>query len=90
MTEEEKTSLRLSGPGLRTFLNIAKKWDWSHAEQVTALNLSEKEFDEAVDRALNHDDLMLSTDTLSRISHVLTVWKLRYIDGPENEERSDG
>jgi hypothetical protein len=67
---EERT--RLSGPGLRTFLNVALRWRLCEEEQVRLLRAtSENEFRHWVEAAQAQQSLTLETDVLMRISAVL-------------------
>ena len=68
----EADLLRLSGPAIRTFLNIAKAWGLSEAEQCQLLGEVEVETlrQWAMDR-----DATLSEEQLERVSHVLGIYK---------------
>lgn len=79
---------RLSGPALRTFLNIARAWGMSEAQKRAALGFPARSTyykwtaDVQAGRAVT-----LPTDTLLRISAVLGIYKdLRIIFGDNGAE----
>lgn len=66
---------RLSGPGLRTFLNIAKLWSLSEHEQRVVLGgPAPSTYRRWCKKAREHDDLTLSADVLNRISATLGIY----------------
>lgn len=83
---EERT--RLSGPGLRTFLNVALRWRLCEDEQVRLLRASsENEFRHWVEAAQAQKSLTLETDVLMRVSAVLGLFgDLRQIIATADEE----
>ena len=80
---------RLSGPGLRTFLNIADRWDLSQTERRLILGSPVRSTClDWVSKAREGRDLTLSLDVLLRISAVLGVHKgLKMMVGPDAEEQ---
>lgn len=80
---------RLSGPGLRTFLNIARVWNLELTEVQQLLGMpAAEEFQSWCDLAKSHNPLTLTTDILLRISAVLGIYQsLRIICGSEEEGR---
>ena len=80
---------RLSGPGLRPFLNIARVWtlELTEVQQLLGMPAAE-EFQSWCDLAKSHNPLTLTTDILLRISAVLGIYQsLRIICGSEEEGR---
>lgn len=84
---EERT--RLSGPGLRTFLNVALRWQLSEEEQVRLLRASSvNELRHWAEAAQAQQSLTLETDVLMRISALLGLFgDLRQIIATADEER---
>ena len=67
---------RLSGPGLRTFRNIANLWDLSETQRRAALGYPPRSTYHAwLRKAVNRDSLSLPFDTLLRISAILGICK---------------
>jgi hypothetical protein len=65
---------RLSGPGLRTFLNIADRWSLTHDQRRLILGSpSQSTYTGWCGRARRKQPLMLSVDVLMRISAVLGI-----------------
>ncbi len=65
---------RLSGPGLRTFLAIADRWDLTELERLLILGTpSRSTYFGWIKAARDHRELMLPTDTLIRISAILGI-----------------
>lgn len=83
---EERT--RLSGPGLRTFLNVALRWRLSEEELVQLLRTSsEDELRHWAEAAQAQQSLTLETEVLMRISAVLGLFgDLRQIIATADEE----
>lgn len=79
---------RLSGPGLRAFLAVADLWGLSEHERLMILGLPGRStYFGWVSRARSGGNLILSLDTLLRISGVLGVHKaLRILFGSASEE----
>jgi hypothetical protein len=79
---------RLSGPGLRAFLNIADLWGLSEGERMMVLGLPGRStYFGWVSRARDGKDLTLPVDVLLRISGVLGVHKaLRILFGGSKAE----
>ncbi len=61
----------LAGPGLRTFVNIAKRWGLSVKEQMTLLGLSSQS---TYFKWKNEANPPLARDTLERISYILGIY----------------
>jgi hypothetical protein len=80
---------RVSGPVLRTFLNIARVWNLDEEGHRQLLGKpQEGEFKLWREAAENHQALTLSMDVLLRISAVLGIYKsLRIIHQSEEEGR---
>jgi uncharacterized protein (DUF2384 family) len=78
---------RLSGPGLRAFLNISRAWGLNENEKRRVLGEpSRSTFHKWASNAEAGRRIKLSVDTLSRISAVLGVHKnLQIIFGDEEE-----
>jgi hypothetical protein len=78
---------QLSGPGLRTFLNIAEQWQLSEAERRLILGLpSRSTFHGWVAKARRGEAITLSVDELLRVSLVLGIYKnLRIIFARDDE-----
>ncbi len=67
---------RLSGPGLRTFLNIAALWQLGTAERILVLGSPARStFHNWVSRAQTDRNISLPLDTLLRISAILGIHK---------------
>lgn len=67
---------RLSGPGLRTFLNIADAWQLSEKDRLAVLgHPSRSAYYGWVKKAQGGEDLSLGVDVLLRISAVLGIYK---------------
>ncbi len=67
---------RLSGPGLRTFLNIADAWQLSEKERLAVLGQpSRSAYYGWVKKAQEGNDLTLGVDILLRVSAVLGIHK---------------
>ncbi|QEL26982.1 DUF2384 domain-containing protein (plasmid) [Bosea sp. F3-2] len=78
---------RVSGPGMRAFLNIARVWELDFAEVRKLLGMpAAAEFQTWYDAARGEEPLTLETDVLLRISAVLGVYQsLRVLYGSEHE-----
>ena len=78
---------QVSGPGLRTFLNIADEWGLSEQERLQVLGLPGRStFHSWVAKARRGADLTLSVDELIRISAVLGIYKGLKIIFPRQED----
>jgi Protein of unknown function (DUF2384) len=67
---------QLSGPGLRTFLNIADEWQLSEQERLRVLGFPARStFHDWVVKVRKGIDITLSADELIRISAVLGIYK---------------
>lgn len=67
---------RLSGPGMRTFLNIADRWGLSESDRLRVLGFPGRStYHGWVSRARAGQELALPVDTLLRISAVLGIHK---------------
>lgn len=71
-TDEERA--RASGPGIRTFLNIARRWDLPERRQIQILGCNQHDFRNWVRLARRHQPLVLETETLMRISAILGIF----------------
>jgi len=82
LTPEDQ--VRLSGPGLRAFFEIARKWELSVEEQMALLDLEARstyfQWRKAAPARLNRD-------RLERISHVLGIYKALRILFPQEADR---
>lgn len=78
---------RVSGPVIRTFLNIARVWELDFAEVRTLLGTpAAPGFQAWQDAARAEEALMLETDALLRISAVLGIYQsLRVLYGSERD-----
>lgn len=78
---------RLSGPAMRTFVNIADKWQLSESERLMVLGLPGRStYFGWVSKARASEDLTLPVDALLRISAVLGVHKsLSILFGTDHE-----
>lgn len=65
---------RVSAPGIRTFLNIARRWDLSEREQSQLLGCTVAQLRKWGRVAREQKPLALETDTLMRLSAVLGVF----------------
>lgn len=73
---EPEDRARLSGPGLRTFRNIADLWGLSEAERIAALgHPARSTYHSWVKKAAYNEKISLPFDTLIRISAVLGIYK---------------
>lgn len=70
----------LSGPALRTFFRIAEAWGLSVEEQMTLLGLTARS---TFFKWKKSADVLLSKDTLERISYILGVYKALQILLPD-------
>lgn len=70
MTDAE----RLSGPGLRTFLNIASEWRLT-PEETRAILGNPPDFEASQDAARSNRPLQLSNEMLLTISAVLGIYR---------------
>lgn len=83
---------RVSAPGIRTFLNIARRWDLSEREQSQLLGCTLAQLGEWGKVAREQKPLALETDTLMRLSAVLGVFAdlrrfLLVLTGSRDERR---
>lgn len=80
---------RLSGPGLRTFLKLALRWDLTESEQVRILQAhSAEQLREWRNISFTNDALILPLDLLMRISAVIGLFgDLQHIIATVEEER---
>jgi hypothetical protein len=66
----------LSGPGLRTFFNIARQWKMDQRQQASVLGIDEVSMLEEMERAaIARKDVNLDAETLHRIGLVLGIFK---------------
>lgn len=67
---------RLSGPGLRTFRNIADEWELTEAQRIATLgHPARSTYHGWMQRARDGVSITLPHDTLLRISAVLGIYK---------------
>jgi hypothetical protein len=84
-----ETRRKLSGPGLRTFLNIAGSWQLSEAERLRILGMpSRSTFHGWVAKVRSGNEIILSVDELTRISLVLGIYKAMRIIFPHDADAS--
>lgn len=80
-------SQRLSGPGLRTFLEIADQIGLSQADQRAVLGQpDEATYTAWIERARAGDELALEADMLTRLSYVLGIWRALETVFPRGDE----
>ena len=80
---------RVSAPVLRTFLNVADRWELSRADRLALLDADERQFEEWSSVARSHGPLALKTAVLMRISAVLGVFaELKQLFGSAHQERA--
>jgi uncharacterized protein (DUF2384 family) len=78
---------QLSGPGLRTFLNIADEWRLSEQERLRILGFPARStFHGWITKVRKRTDVTLSADELIRISALLGVYKALKIIFPRDED----
>lgn len=73
---------RLSGPALRTFFRIAQIWQLSIEQQMTLLGVDARS---TLAKWKSNPAVVLQTDTLIRISHILSIYKSLQILLPHEE-----
>jgi hypothetical protein len=79
---------RLSGPAMRIFENIARRWDLPERRQLQLLGYRQREFHNWVRAARWRKPLVLETDITMRISAILGVFAdLRQYLNTAEEER---
>lgn len=78
---------RVSGPGLRTLLNVAHVWELDFAEIRMLLGLpTAAEFQVWYDAARANQPLVLESEVLMRISAVLGIYRsLHLLEGTDDE-----
>jgi len=81
---------RLGGPGLRSFASIAERWGLSETQRLSVLGFPGRStYHQWLAKARSGEKVLLSVDTLLRISAVLGIHKdLRILFGREEDERS--
>jgi Antitoxin Xre/MbcA/ParS C-terminal toxin-binding domain/Antitoxin Xre-like helix-turn-helix domain len=66
----------LSGPGLRTFLNVANEWKLTEEQRLLVLGSPARStFHDWVRKVRRGEEITLSVDVLTRISAVLGIYK---------------
>lgn len=77
----------MSGPGLRTFANLAALWHLTEVQAACAIGApSLAVYSEWVEAARNHKGLILEMDVLLHISAILSIYaSLRTLYGPDIE-----
>jgi len=86
---EPKARARLGGPALRTFATIAEAWKLSESQRLSILGFPGRStYHYWLTKALGQKEVLLSVDTLLRLSAVLGIHKnLRILFGrPEDED----
>lgn len=79
----------MSAPALRTFLNIADRWQLSPADRLALLDSEERQVEEWSSVARSHGRLVLETAVLMRISAVLGVFaELKQLFDSADQERA--
>lgn len=78
---------RVSGPGLRTFTNLAKLWQLTESQQACAIGAPSVDVHrEWIAAAISYRDLVLKVDVLLHISAILGIYaSLRTLYGPDIE-----
>ncbi len=71
---------QLSGPALRTFFNIAQKWQLGPDEQMKLLGISARS---TFYKWKKDTEVVLPRDTLERISYILGIYKALHILFPD-------
>jgi uncharacterized protein (DUF2384 family) len=78
---------QLSGPGLRTFLNIADEWQLSEQERLRVLGFPPRStFHGWAVKVRQKINITLSADELTRISAVFGIYKALRIIFPRDED----
>lgn len=72
----------LSGPALRAFFRIAQLWNLSNDEQMILLGISARS---TYYKWKKNTDVVLSRDTLERISYILGIYKSLQILLPDQK-----
>ena len=72
----------LSGPALRTFFQIAQLWKLSNDEQMILLGISARS---TYYKWKKNTDVVLSKDTLERISYIVGIYKSLQILLPDEK-----
>lgn len=72
----------LSGPALRAFFRIAQLWSLSNDEQMILLGISARS---TYYKWKKNTDVVLSRDTLERISYILGIYKSLQILLPDKK-----
>ena len=72
----------LSGPALRAFFRIAQLWNLSNDEQMILLGISARS---TYYKWKKNTDVVLSRDTLERISYILGIYKSLQILLPDKK-----
>jgi hypothetical protein len=86
-TAEERA--RLSGPAMRVFDNVTRRWGLSERMKLQLLGCAEHELRDWVRNARRHKPLILEVAVLMRISAVLGVFgDVRQLTNGAAEERS--
>ena len=72
----------LSGPALRTFFRIAQLWNLSNDEQMILLGISARS---TYYKWKKNTDVVLSRDTLERISYIVGIYRSLQILLPDKK-----
>lgn len=65
---------RLSGPAIRTFVNLAHEWRLESSERLALIAISRNEYSSVVARAQARSPMALSTMRLMRLSAVFNIY----------------
>ena len=103
INNEPDRRLRLSGPGLRTFLAVADRWRLSEEQQLRIAGApSDTTYRSLVENVRNGQDLVLDPGVLVRISTILGIYgslaslyktdeaRLAWLHGPYNATPFNG
>lgn len=83
----EAEAERLTGPGLKAFFGIAKRWSLTVEEQLALLDLDDKK--STLFKWRSDPPLRLTRDRLERVSHILGIYKALRILYSRDEESGD-
>ncbi|MDU0343993.1 hypothetical protein [Bosea rubneri] len=79
---------RVSGPGLRTFLNIADRWKLPESDRLALLQCDPSQFADWSSIAQSNGPIVLETAELMRLSAILGVFaELQQLLASPDQER---
>src|SRR6478736_7941880 len=88
MERSPEERARVSAPALRTFLNIADRWELSSADRLALLQCDAAQFDDWSTIARTHGSLVLETAVLMRISALLGLYAdLQHLFASPDQQR---